>query len=143
MRTPVAPQPTRDSSLVLVLLHVSSTLDCSSRDDGRFICSIPTMARVTWCPGEKARAAAQTATRLHVVSRRADALEAALLWFDAHYPGTLDPSVLRKVRRKKPCVEIHLYAEAPKRLSTDAGNPDLGSTLVHIRQVAYGRKMLQ
>jgi hypothetical protein len=65
-----------------------------------FTCAIHKVANVAWCAGEKARAAAQVAARLHVVSRRADALEAALLWFDAHHPGTLDSSVLRKVRAK-------------------------------------------
>lgn len=48
--------------------------------------------------GDKARAAARLAARLQIVARRSDALEAALLWFDAHHPGTLDSFVLSKVR---------------------------------------------
>ena len=48
--------------------------------------------------GERAQAAAQLAARLSVVVRRAEALEAALLWFDKHHPGLLHPFVLLKVR---------------------------------------------
>ncbi len=48
--------------------------------------------------GARARAAAQLAARLSIVVRRAEALEAALLWFDKHHPGLLHPFVLLKVR---------------------------------------------
>ena len=47
--------------------------------------------------GARAQAAAQLAARLNVIVRRAEALEAVLLWFDKHHPGLLHPFVLLKV----------------------------------------------